>query len=232
MLALIVAAAVTGGCFQTVQGSGKLLKESYDLGEFSRVTAGSGFGLEVVRADSFSVEIDIDDNLLEYLQIGVENGGLEIRMQSGRSYRPGQGGMRARIGMPVLAGLSLSGGAEARIQGFSSDGAVELVGSGGSVLRGVLRAGALSVSLSGGSRLELKGTAKRLALLGSGGSKLDLAALPVEDAQVGLSGGSEGVVHVTGKLAANLSGGAELAYMGEPEITRLQTSGGASIDRR
>ena len=83
--------------------------------------------------------------------------------------------------------------------------------------------------LSGGSWAIIEGSAGDVVIDASGGSYFDFSEFSVNDADVELSGGSNGSVYVGGRLDADLSGGAHLDYYGDPELGNIETSSAATI---
>lgn len=110
---------------------------------------------------------------------------------------------------------------------------------GGSIVTGRLEAQVTlpvleALTLSGGAQLRLGDSAPQainLRLDGSGGSRANLLGMPVQRAQVTLSGGAFAELAVSENLDYDLSGGAHLDYTGKPSLSRAVTSGGASATR-
>ena len=110
---------------------------------------------------------------------------------------------------------------------------------GGSIVTGRLEAQVSMpvltlLTLSGGAALRLGDTqpqAVDLRLEASGGSRADLSGMPVQRAQVTMSGGAFADLTVSESLDYDLSGGAHLDYAGEPSIGRAEVSGGSSASR-
>ena len=140
--------------------------------------------------------------------------------------------LRAKITMPKLYKIDLSGGSRANIAGFSSshDFSVEL--SGGSRVSGDIKAADADFGLSGGSQVDLAGSADDLDINGSGGSHLTLESFPVDNADINLSGGGSATVNVNGTLDVNLSGGSKVVYVGEPIMGDIDLSGDSTISKK
>jgi len=213
-----------------VVGSEKLVTEDFNFSGFTRVEAHHGFQVELTKSSAFSIEITADDNVHEYIEVTKTGETLEIGLEWGRSYRSVT--LRAKITMPDLYKLELSGGSRAGITGFSSshDFSVEL--SGGSRVTGDITAADADFDLSGGSRVVLAGSADNLVVKGSGGSQLDLEAFSVDDADVNLSGGGRATVNVDGILDVDLSGGSRVIYVGEPTLGDIDLSGDSTVNRK
>jgi hypothetical protein len=61
---------------------------------------------------------------------------------------------------------------------------------------------------------------------------MKLAGFTVNNADVSLSGASNGTVNLSGKLDANLSGASKLEYIGEPTMGAINTSGASTISKK
>jgi hypothetical protein len=90
----------------------------------------------------------------------------------------------------------------------------------------------LDLELSGGSHVDVEGSADDLTVDASGGSTLDLSDFPVHDASIEFSGGSSGTISLDGNLDADVSGGSRLWYIGSPTLGNIDTSGGATVQKK
>lgn len=256
VLAVAAGALVAAGCdmpstggLGQVGGSGVLVTRDYDYAGFTKVVVDSGFDLEVDYADTFSVAVTVDDNLVaEHLKVELDGDTLHIGLAPLWRYHDVT--TKARVALPRLAGLEASGASAAVVTGFRSDepatleasgaSAVELAGvtfgtvtlevSGASRVEGGASVEALDGEVSGAGAVALDGTAAALRLDASGGSRLELLELSAGDADLTLSGGSNGRVTVTGTLDAQVSGGSRLQYAGDPRLGEVDASGGSAVE--
>jgi hypothetical protein len=220
-----------GGCIgEVINGSGDLTTETHDFRDFSRIEVHSGLEVEVVMSGTYSIEITADDNVQEYIEVAKSGDTLSIRLRGTRFYNAVT--LKARVTMPNLYKIELTGGSQASITGFSSshDFAADL--SGGSQLSGDISAGDAAFELSGGSQAELQGSGDDLSIDASGGSQLDLEDFPIGDASIGLSGGSRATINISGTLNVDLSGGSRVIYVGEPELGNLDLSGDSRVTKK
>jgi hypothetical protein len=218
------------GCGIGITGSGNLITEQRNFSDFTNVEAHNGFQLELSQANTFSIEITADDNLWEYLEVTKSGDTLKIKLDSGRFYHSAD--LRAKISMPELKALDLSGGSQAIITNFSSSHDFSINLSGGSRVVGDITADDANFDLSGGSRVNLEGTADFLEVHGSGGSHLDLENFSVDNADIHLSGGGSATVNVDGTLDAHLSGGSNVTYAGNPSLGDIDLSGGSEVRKK
>ena len=220
-----------GSCIgENITGSGNLTTETHDLSDFSCIEAHNGFQLEVTMSSTFSIEITADDNIHEYIAVEKSGDTLDIRLRGTRFYHSVT--LRAKITMPDLYYMELSGGSQADITGFNSSHDFEANMSGGSQLSGDINAGNVEFELSGGSQVELEGMGEDLLIDASGGSQLDLEDFPIDDASINMSGGSRATINISGTLDVDLSGGSRVEYVGDPEIGHLEMSGDSQVDKK
>ncbi len=251
--ALMVALLTSGslvGCFGgVVTGSGNPVTEEFNFSGFTRVEVGYAFEVEITQSASYSVSITADDNLFKYIQISKSGETLKIRLKTGSYISTTH---RARITMPKLYGLDLSGATQGAVVGFSSseDFSVGLSGasslamanmsagditfdiSGASRVSGDIAAGDARFDISGASRVELEGLAEDIVVSASGASHVELDDFPVHNADVNLSGASRATVNLDGRLDVNLSGASNLQYIGQPTMGSIDISGGSTISSK
>jgi hypothetical protein len=219
-----------GGIRGVVTGSRNLETREFEFTGFTRVEVGSAFEVEIAQSDSYSVSITADDNLFDYITVSKSGETLKIRLKWGYNYISTT--QRARITMPDLYGLELSGATRGNVQGFSSSHDFILDLSGASRLTGDITAGNADIDISGASTVQLEGSASDIVVDASGASRVKLADFVVNNADVRLSGASSGTVNLDGRLDANLSGASTLNYSGNPTLGSIKTSGGSTLSEK
>lgn len=235
LLLALAAALVLVACDDdddAIRPSGTTVTESFDLAGFDAVRLSHAFDAEVVRAAEFSVEVTIDDNLRDRLIVEVRGDTLHIGLESGTSIR-GNVTLDARVTLPELAELRLSGASRARLSGFDAAGDVVLRASGASRIQGELAAQTVAINLSGASSAEIVGSAETATFEASGASRFDLADFVVASASVELSGASRADVHVTAEITrVEVNGASTLVYRGDPRLGSVDSSGASTIEAR
>jgi len=184
----------------------------------------------VTQSSTFSIEITADENIHEFIEVEKSGETLSIRLRGNRFYHSVT--LRAKITIPELYKIELSGGSQASITGFSSSHDFEVEMSGGSRISGDITAGDADFELSGGSQVNLEGEADDLVVDASGGSQLDLEDFPVDGAYIKLSGGGKAIVNVSGILDVDLSGGSRVLYVGEPTLGVIELSGDSKVSEK
>jgi hypothetical protein len=218
-----------------------------DYTGFTRLEIGYAFDVEITRADSFMVQITLDDNLYDYLDISQDEDTLRITMQPGNIYT--QATQQAVIHLPDLEQLELSGASQADVSGFVSQHGLYIELSGASQMDGTgISAEDVSLKISGASRITadmamtngtfnisgassmtLDGAAQDIYLNVSGASQAHLDDLTVINVEVDLSGASGATVNASGEISGNLSGVSHLEYIGNPTLGEFNSDDLSSV---
>jgi hypothetical protein len=133
-----------------VQGSGNVTSETRDVSEFHGVDVSGVFEVEIVAQKDFGVQIEADDNLLEYIKTEVDDGiPRDLNDPQDQIERHAED---QDLG-PDIDNLSTSGVAK-----------ISLVD---------LKNGGLKVDSSGVSKMTLAGETDKLVIDVSGAAKID-----------------------------------------------------------
>ena len=232
-LSLVVVVLLLAGCcavpFRTqLATSGPLVTKDYDLSDFSAVAAGSAFEMEITRSDSYGVSVTVNQSLVESLEVSVSGNTLYISLKPNVGLT-GAATMKAKVTMPELTGLDLSGASRTTLIGFNSGKSLKSEVSGASTLRGGLTCGDASFTVSGASKVNLNGSAQDLNVEASGASTVDLSNFASQNTVVNASGASKVDVAASGSLDVEASGASTVRYTGEPAKLKTNTSGASTV---
>jgi len=226
VVAILVVTLLTSGLLTScavvkVEGSGNLINKTFEFSDFTVVKVENGIHVELNHSSTFNLEITADDNVMEYIEVNKSGDTLRIRPKGNTAFRSAT--MTAKVTMPNLYKLELSGGSMAEITGFNSSHDLSVRLSGGSnissfITPGDITAGDADFNLSGGSHVRLNGSADDLNVECSGGSYINLEGFSVSNADIKLRGGSHATVNVDGTLNVDISGGSEVIYIGDPTM--------------
>lgn len=236
LIILLIAGALLAACtvpvpvINTLRGSGNTVTQTYDFSDFDKVVISHAFEADITAADTYQVEVTVDDNLVEHLRIEQEGDTVTIGLAPNTGVINAT--QKARITLPRLVGLEASGASHVDVSGFKSSDNVRVNVSGASTARGDMETGDLNTDISGASTLALEGSGKNLRVNASGASTVDLDNFAVNDASVEASGASRANVNVSGRLDANASGASSVRYTGDPTLGRIEESGASSVSAR
>ncbi len=233
ILVLLVLGALLAACtvpipmINNLRGSGNTVTETYDFSDFDKVVISHAFEADITAADSYRVEVTVDDNLVEHLR--VEQEGDTVTIGFAPNLVVTNTTQEVRITLPRLVDLEASGASRVDVSGFKTSDDVRVNVSGASTARGDMETGDLNADVSGASTLALEGSGKNLRVNASGASTADLDNFAVNDASVEASGASRANVNVSGTLDANASGASSIRYSGDPKLGNIDESGASSV---
>lgn len=211
----------------SVSGSGNLVTNEFEFADFDSLEASGVYQVEIIPADNFSVVIETDDNIAEYIHVSQDNNTLRLDLQPG-SYSNLT--CNATIQMPTIKKLTGSGATKFTFHEVACE-ELSLDLSGASKVGGhVVCQGKLDIEVSGASNVQLAGSGHELDASVSGASKLSLEELPVSTANVNSSGASHVAVSVSESIKANASGTSKIRFSGDAQCDG-ETSGVASIKK-
>lgn len=202
-------------------------RETRDVGPFEAFSVGGGIDVIVKQGSSQRVEVETSSNAMDKLKTEVKGDKLKIFFE-GRVKRM----KNATVYLTVknLTGIYASGGSDVESDGELKFRDLKINSSGGSDVELDLYCNYLNINTSGGSDVELNGRADEMELQASGGSDFDGYGFKVKKAKVSASGGSDSNIYVTEDLTVSASGASDVNFKGDPEKTKLRSSGSSDIN--
>ncbi len=230
------------------------MKKEFANKDFRRIEAGHGFEINLIRADSFEIWLDAPEDGFKNIEIKQEGDKLWLMYSpsifSLKNLLPGWYLPRATVKMPLLGGLYVNGATRARLEGFDTDGKLEIRLSGASQLEGEVRAGEALINAEAASEIKLKGVFKKLKLELESGSKVQmegwaeeleaeaigvsriaLDGMVCKHAKVKLENASQAELRVEEVLNVKLNGASELKYAGSPCFNEVEIKGSSSLSK-
>jgi len=206
---LVLVSACIDGDDSGIEGSGNVIVEAREVGDFDRISV-EGFGVvrvEVGPAPSLTVEAE--DNVVPLLVTEVEGTTLELKVKPGTSFRHVEEPLYT-ITTPTLAGVSISGSGDVTITGLDSE--------------------SFDAAISGSGDIRPSGTTSSLDVSIGGSGAFHGGDLVATSAEVSVSGSGSVVVEATDTLDVAISGSGDVRYLGDPVLTP-SISGSGSIER-
>ena len=195
--------------FSRVEGSGVLKTEKREVSGFSKIDGSGAINVEIVIQNDFNVEVEADDNLLEYIKTEVSGDTLKIYSE-GRLSRKNP--VNVKIGMPTIEGLEINGASKGSVLNVKSD--------------------ELFVKANGASKITVVGEVKNLESRINGASSVDAENLKSENVAIKVNGASRATVFATNQLKARANGASRITYVGEPTSIDKQSNGASSISSK
>jgi hypothetical protein len=213
-----------------VDGSGTIVTEAREVGDFNRINLKGEGTVVVTEGREASLTIETDDNLLTHIDTSVTDGTLEITTESGIDIDPTDT-VVYEVAVPNIVGLTLAGAGRIRLGECRADSfAINLSGA-GDIEIGALTTDALNAAISGVGSIVVAGTAESQVVTVSGAGSYEAADLQSVRATVTNSGVGSAAVWVTESLDVTVSGLGSIDYFGSPEVTKA-VSGIGTVSAR
>ncbi len=195
---------------EDVEGSGDVITTDFDLDGFTRIDVSGDFEVivDVVAGAATEVTVEVDDNLVEFLDVGVRGTTLDIGWENGRYDATGR--PTATVIVSDLRSVEVSGASEVAIAGIDNE-RIDLVAS-------------------GASSIEASGSSGQLDLDASGASDVDARRLEADDVRVEASGASSIDLQASGEVTGSASGASDITVWGDAALD-VETSGASNISR-
>jgi hypothetical protein len=192
-----------------IRGSGVAASEAREANDFTGFDVCGVFQVEIIAGKEFSVLVDADDNLLQYIKTEVNGDVLHIETTERiNSTTP----IRVRISAPDIESVGASGASKVTLNGVNNSN--------------------LSVDTSGASKVKIEGETAEVKVEVSGASSVDAESLKAKTAEVDASGASSVNLFVTERVVADASGASRISYAGNPTNVEKKTSGASRVHQK
>jgi hypothetical protein len=226
LLSLFLAACNIFG--EQVHGNGTIKSESRKTGHFSSVDVSNNINLHIRQDSGWSVRIETDENLLEFIQVSENNDLLRVDVRDHYNLDPSRT-IDVFVSAPEFRGLTASGASEIMSDSkIVSADAMDIDISGASSITLDVKAPRVKAGLSGASKATFRGETKDVSINGSGASEIRCFELMAENSDVDVSGASNADVFASVSLRAEASGASNIRYKGKPNVSS-STSGAGNV---
>jgi hypothetical protein len=188
-----------------LKGSGHVIKEIRQAKSFNQINIDGIFNIYLSQGEKEAIEVEADDNLLEYVKTDINNSVLSIDF----TYSKG-----------------IEKSTELNIYITVTDiNQLELEGIGNVSCLTDLHLNKLKLINSGIGSINLKGKASEVYIKNSGIGKIKATEFEVAYLKVKASGVGSVRVNATKEISVNLSGVGNVYYTGEPKLKDINMSG-------
>lgn len=213
---------------EQVHGNGNIKSETRNTGHFSSVDVSNNINLHIKQDSNWSVRVETDENLLEFIQVSENGDLLRVDVRDHYNLDPSRT-IDVFVSAPQFKGLAASGASEIMSDSrIECTNAMDIDVSGASSITLDLKAPRIKAGLSGASKATLRGETKDVSIHGSGASEFRCFELMAENTDVDVSGASNADVFASVNLKAEASGASNIRYKGSPAVSS-NTSGAGNV---
>lgn len=212
-----------------IRGNGNVVKETRQVPEFHSIKSKGSIDIDIMPSDSYGLEIENDENLLEYMLTEVVDGVLEIKYKKG-SYSSDHS--KVIITVPTLKEIKSSGSADISIHGIlknSNEISIDLSGSGN--IEGEVDVPLIRTMSSGSGNIELSGRTKTFICEIRGSGDVKCEDLRSENADISIKGSADVKVFASVSLKIQVAGSGNVYYSGNPPNPDITVSGSGKVKK-
>ena len=203
---------LAAGCHHSmradVKGSGKRIVQKRQISPFTSISTEGAFEIEVTCQKDQSLEVEGDDNVLEFVTTDVH--GKELLLKSSKGYSTSEP-VRVKITVPNLEGLSVSGAGRIDIKDMKNE--------------------KFEIDSNGAPNVIVSGTTNTVDIDSNGAGKIDTHNLRASRAVVDSKGVSRIDLDVKEQLDITVSGPSTVTYRGDP-VVKKTINGPGKVEKR
>lgn len=227
--AIILAALPLAACGSLATGSdpgtkadasGSGSTRSFAVADFTKVELKGSDDVAVAVGAAFSVRAEGPSDQLDTLEITKDGATLRIGRKDSNGLRwSGKGkGVTVYVTMPRIAGASLAGSGNMRVDRADGDFDGAVAGS-GDLSVGALAANSAKLSIAGSGGIAASGNARSLDIAIAGSGDVDADGLRAETASVSIAGSGNASAHVSGTANVSIMGSGDVSLSGGAKCT-------------
>ncbi len=211
-----------------IKGNGQIEKESRKLGTFEGVQTCCSMEVFIHKGSDHQVQIETDENILEYVSTEVRQGQFVVRTKDGASLQPSQR-IKVYLSMPDLVSLEASSSSHIRVEDTFPSGSLHMEVSSSATVELSFEGDDLRIEGSSSGKIKLRGKAQQTRIEVSSSCRVDADGFVTR--QLRMEGSSSGrvAIGVAEELRAELSSSARLSYTGQPTKVITDTNSGAKV---
>lgn len=216
------------GTQKRIKGSGVMSKENREVSLFHGLDVGSGIHVILKQSDTYSVDVEAEDNIVPLITTKVRDGILCIGIKPNSNIQASRP-MKVYVSLQELR--EIEAGSAAKVNGesvFKTD-KLELDISSAAKVELQVETEILEIELTSAAKAVLKGKTQKMQAELSGASKLEAGELQTAKAQMDLNGASSATISVSDELSYDVSSAAKLIYNGHPRIYEAEVSSAGKV---
>jgi hypothetical protein len=203
-----------------ISGSGEIVTETRKVSDFKSIDLLTSADVEIVKGDSFKVEVSDYENIVQHLSLKVVAHNLVVSVSPITTVLVNSKA-KVMITMPdSLSSISITGSGDVTLNSAFKDLDLFIItGSGNINATKNLSIKKMTASILGSGNITAKGNVETLTTLISGSGDIDFSNLTSKTADCSTTGSGNTYVNVTNTLKVNITGSGNIEYTGSPDIS-------------
>lgn len=227
---LIIIVFLSSACNYTfgkkIKGNGQVQTKEYAIRDFTEVNVAGEMQVYITQGAVYSVKVEADENLFEYLDIEKDGNELEIGEKEGYNLDP-KSPIKVYVTSPTFEALEISGSGKIISQSkitHVKQIKIDVAGSGDVQLD--VNAPEVKAQVAGSGDINLTGTAKEFSVDIAGSGDIKAFGLMTEITKIDIAGSGNAEVSASRELDVDVAGSGNVIYKGNPSVKQNKVGSG------
>ncbi|MBC7904620.1 MAG: DUF2807 domain-containing protein [Gemmatimonadaceae bacterium] len=234
LLFVLIAAMLFSSCDvvmqhnERVKGNGNLAKTTRSINGFTGIDNRGSIDVVISQGD-FKIEVEAEENLMEYIETEVRNGVLEVSFQDNINISTHQD-VVVYVTAPTLNSVTTNGSGDIKTEGkIKSSEPVTVYVSGSGNINVDLNAPSVKTEIHGSGNITIAGETKDLESDVHGSGDIRAYELKAENVKSGVHGSGNTDVFASVSIDASISGSGNVKYKGSPKTVNSKKNGSGEV---
>lgn len=207
------------------KGNGDVTTTTREVtGNFTKIVVGQGIDVEIEQADTYSIEVEADSNLLDHIKTTIENGALKIN--SDVNFQNAEK-LLVRVKIKQIIEIETTSTSTVTSVNLLKGKSLRIAASSASEVDVEAEYETMHLETTSTGEIVIKGKTLKLETSASSASEIDASELLANEVFAQATSASETTVHAIVKLDAKASSASTIHSVKKPkEIRKEETSAG------
>jgi hypothetical protein len=228
--AIITCIFVMNSCMtmtNCLQGSGKIIKENRNPGEFNKVSLAGIGNIYVTQGNENALIVESDDNIIKHITTIIK--GSTLIVDSDRQICPGK--INLYVTMKQVEGLKIKGSGDIITKNKINSDKLALVLDGSGNIQADVEGSNVKCEINGSGDIRLNGKLNYSYYTINGSGNINSSDCEVTKCEVEIFGSGNAKVNVKEELNVKVFGSGDVLYKGEPKNVSEKVLGSGGVRR-
>lgn len=210
----------------SVQGNENVVRNSRDVKDFHGINTRSSINIVVTQGEKYKVELEAEENVMDYIETRVEDGVLVVTFRNNTSIETHEE-VTAYVTAPSFDKFVINGSGNITGEGtFKSTDEVETSVQASGNIKLSLDCPSLKALVQGSGDINLGGKTRDVRCTIQGSGNLNASEFKAENVIAEVQGSGNANVYASVKVEAKIQGSGNVTYAGNPQVSSsIQGSG-------
>lgn len=213
-----------------IQGNGKVISVQRTINDYDQIQVHGSLDVDLIIGKEGIIEIEAEENLIEYITSNIDGDKLIIRTQKGYYIRPSLR-KRIKIIVPIehIDEIELLGSGDVECVDLIKANHLNASVKGSGDINLNISAKSLNAEVNGSGDIDLKGTANHFEVSVNGSGDVSAFKLVAQTASATVSGSGDIQLYVDKELNATTTGSGDIRFKGNPLKVEKKSVGSGGI---